>query len=233
MQKVYHIFSKTFEFFIKHILDIVFGFDTHARWFETLSADEAWHTLPASSLRTDHTYALFLYKDSRVKMLVKQVKYKNNKVCVQLCGALLYKGFIDAMNNLLSDKNSDGFTQPLVVSVPLHRARLAERGFDQNALLARALYTESTKPESIIKLQYVPDILIKKHPTPTQTSLKKREQRLQNLCDAFAVSILADIRGRNIILIDDVTTTGTTLHECRRVLMSAGARRVFSLAVAH
>jgi ComF family protein len=105
-----------------------------------------------------------------------------------------------------------------LVPVPLHRSRQHERGFNQAALIARAL------PVPCV------DALIRVRSTPSQTDLPA-EKRRSNVRGAFAVAEGA-VLPPTIVLVDDVATTGATLSECARVLREAGAREVRAVAVA-
>ncbi len=112
----------------------------------------------------------------------------------------------------------------LIVPVPLHPARLRWRGFNQAALLGRALARRMQRPLEA-------DTLIRIRATPSQTANDRRE-RYRNVRDAFAVKRPEKIAHRRVLLIDDVMTTGATVDECARTLLSAGARRVDVLALA-
>jgi ComF family protein len=111
-----------------------------------------------------------------------------------------------------------------VVPVPLHRARQKSRGFNQAALLAKALAGRMSLP--LVKRR-----LVKTRPTPTQTSLQagKRET---NLRGAFRVRKAAELEGRIVLLVDDVFTTGSTIRECSRTLKKAGVKEVRAVTVA-
>jgi ComF family protein len=111
----------------------------------------------------------------------------------------------------------------LVVPVPLHAKRLAERGYNQAALLAAEI-------ARALALPHVPDAVRRVRETPRQASLD-RAARLINLADAFAARIRA-VRGRRILLVDDVWTTGATLESCSAALRAAGAARVWPLVLA-
>ena len=113
-----------------------------------------------------------------------------------------------------------------VVPVPAHPKRLAERGFDPAALIARELARG-------LELPLVVDGLAKVRPTLTQASLGK-ERRLTNLEGAFVVpaSRAARLRGVRVVLVDDVRTTGATLAACREALTHAGAEVVVEAVVA-
>lgn len=114
----------------------------------------------------------------------------------------------------------------IITPVPLHRRRLFSRRYNQSALLARALAQQ-------VKLPYVPDVLLRIRHTPPQASLN-RSHRQKNLRGAFIPNPkqTLSLKDKNILLIDDVTTTGATLNACARVLKKAGASRVYVVALA-
>ncbi|MBC8208565.1 MAG: ComF family protein [Desulfobulbaceae bacterium] len=111
-----------------------------------------------------------------------------------------------------------------VVPVPLHRSRLMNRGFNQSLLLAALFFSGA---QSLI----LPQTLLRVRNTAPQTSLDGMARR-KNLTGAFAVSDASLIRGRRVFLVDDVFTTGTTVNECSRTLLAAGAIDVEVLTVA-
>ena len=98
----------------------------------------------------------------------------------------------------------------VVVPVPLHKARLRERGFNQSLLLARAL-------ASRLKLDLDYRALKRRRATRPQTELSGNE-REENVKGAFTIVDPKGIKGKEILLIDDVYTTGATVSECARVL---------------
>jgi ComF family protein len=112
----------------------------------------------------------------------------------------------------------------LVVPVPLHPSRLVERGFDQAALLAMPVARRWGIP-------CAPRALLRARPTPPQASLD-RAARAANVADAFRCALPEKVRGRRILLVDDVRTTGATLASCIDALGRAGAREVRSLVLA-
>ena len=114
----------------------------------------------------------------------------------------------------------------LVVPVPLHWLRLFRRRFNQAALLSRALARGAG-------LDHCPDALIRRRNTGNQDG-KTREARFANLVDAFAVPRrrIARIEGRDILLVDDVMTSGATFAATTEALVSAGARSVNVLCLA-
>ncbi len=111
-----------------------------------------------------------------------------------------------------------------IVPVPLHIHRLRQRGFNQALLLAQLFFPE--RKHCILE-----DTLRRIRHTVPQTGLDGIARR-KNMSKAFRVRNGGKVRGRKIILVDDVYTTGTTVAECSRVLFAAGAREVHVLTVA-
>jgi ComF family protein len=115
----------------------------------------------------------------------------------------------------------DGFR---LMPVPLHHKRLRERGFNQSLLLARHVASSLGTELDYLSLRRT------KHTRP-QTGLDKDERR-KNVRGAFEVVDPRPVKGRKIILVDDVATTGNTLNECARVLKRAGCEEIFCLVLA-
>ncbi|MEK7552783.1 MAG: ComF family protein [Patescibacteria group bacterium] len=164
-------------------------------------------------------WSLFDYHHPLIKSAIWHLKYRGRRALGQRLGQELHERLI---------KNWQILKPVLVVPVPLARARLAERGFNQSALIARGLV--QSNPD-YLKLNE--RCLIKIKTTPTQVEIKNREERLINLRGAFAVRAPEEVRGQTIILVDDVLTTGGTVTEARRVLLDAGAARVIITTIAH
>ncbi len=111
----------------------------------------------------------------------------------------------------------------LVVPVPLHWRRYLYRGYNQAAAIARALAAQLELP--------VAGLLRRRRPTPAQSRLSRAARR-QNLEGAFAVTRPVLCRGRRLLLVDDVTTTGTTLETAAACLRRAGAASVTAVTAA-
>lgn len=109
----------------------------------------------------------------------------------------------------------------LLVPVPLHWTRLFRRRYNQAALLAYA----------IDRSKVAPDLLVRRRRTPSQGHLG-RSARSRNVAGAFALRSGAAVKGKRLLLVDDVMTTGATVGECARILRRAGAARVDVLTLA-
>lgn len=117
-----------------------------------------------------------------------------------------------------------GLRADLVVPVPLHPRKLRERGYNQAALLAGAVARAAGARVAARGLRRTRD-------TTAQASLSRRG-RLDNLADAFRVRAPGAIRGKRVLLVDDVATTGATLRACAAALLGAGAASVTAVVLA-
>ncbi|MBN2123035.1 MAG: ComF family protein [Deltaproteobacteria bacterium] len=147
--------------------------------------------------------------------MIQQYKYNGKSHLAAIFGPLLASFAANWLKDL---------TSPLVIPVPLHPKRLRERGFNQSLLLARPVKDALSADLDVFCLR-------RTRPTRPQTGLKSHQRR-RNLRGAFGVVKKKAVKGRNVILVDDVSTTGTTLNECARVLKRAGADQVFGLVLA-
>lgn len=166
-----------------------------------------------SSLYYNRARSLFIY-DDRVAGLVHGLKYRCNTAILETFNLLKTK------SRCLKDLSAADYILP----VPLHVKRLRQRGYNQALLLARTFFGEE-------KNKIKNNILLRARNTPSQTGLSGVERR-KNLRNAFRVDDQKDVSGKNILLVDDVFTTGTTVNECAKVLIKAGARNVDVITLA-
>lgn len=113
----------------------------------------------------------------------------------------------------------------VIAPVPLHRTRLWRRRYNQAAELARALGRRTGKDVAV-------QALVRSRATESQGEMVSARARRRNVLGAFKVPDAASVRGRNILLVDDVLTTGATAEACARALKRAGAGKVHILALA-
>jgi ComF family protein len=113
-----------------------------------------------------------------------------------------------------------------IVPVPIHGKRLQWRGYNQTILLANELSRETS-------IRTIPDLLIKNKNTAAQTTLRSNKRKV-NLKSAFSINEKYTdlIENSNIMITDDVFTTGSTANECAKVLKKHGAKKVFVLTIA-
>jgi len=119
----------------------------------------------------------------------------------------------------------------LVVPVPLHRSKFAQRGFNQSRSLAREALTFLHKSHPAWQLTLAASTLMRLRATESQAGLTPRQRR-QNLRGAFSVSDPAQVAKRNVLLVDDILTTGATARAAAKVLIDAGAASVWVVTLA-
>ena len=134
-------------------------------------------------------------------------------------GKTLGKLMVERLNQVQTSMTYD-----MIIYTPMHRKRLMKRGYNQAKLLAAVIGKEINCPVG-------KDILLKIKDTSPQ-SILSRKQRLINLKNVFCLNPRADIKGKTLLLVDDVYTTGTTVNECAKLLKTAGAKQVFVATVA-
>lgn len=162
------------------------------------------------------------YSDA-LRELIQLLKYERVRPAANVLGRMLGEAVLELSEDF-------GEVAPVVVPVPLHAAKLRQRGFNQSELIARAAL-KSFRMRGTERLALDPSLLERVRETQSQTGLSA-EQRRANVRGAFRVAQPGAVRGRDILLIDDVFTTGTTVRECARVLRRAGASRVLVATVA-
>ena len=144
--------------------------------------------------------------------MIKKLKYDGCLELVPILSDLLY-GFWKEL----------GWEADLIVPVPLSEKRRAQRGFNQSEMIGRSFAKKTGIPIG-------PGALMKIRHTAQQVGLNAEERR-ENLSGAFAAEEVM-VKGKRILLLDDVMTTGSTFAECSAVLLKAGAGSVKCLSVA-
>lgn len=172
----------------------------------------------------DGLTALYRY-DGPVKASIKRLKYK--PYLAELAAILV--GGVSNNSAMQSPPQRDPamagqFNNFTVVSVPLHSQRERERGFNQAALIGKAIAQR-------LSLEFQGDVLVRTRETKPQVELRGDERR-KNLIDAFILNTKYKIHNTNFLLIDDVWTTGSTLRSCGNVLKRAGAKNVWAMTIA-
>lgn len=112
----------------------------------------------------------------------------------------------------------------IIIPVPIHKSRKAQRGYNQTQLIA-------SKIAECINIELCNNVLVKNKNTIAQSKLN-RKKRIENIKGAFDILNLEKVQGKNVLLFDDIYTTGSTANECSRVLKTAGAKTVGILTIA-
>lgn len=158
--------------------------------------------------------ALGMYQEP-FRKVIHALKYSEKTALAEILGGGL--ALLASQDPLLTDADA-------ICAVPLHPARLRERGFNQSELLAAVVSRETGIP--------LERLLRRCRNTKTQTAQKDNEARRKNLKGAFKLMPSVELAGRRVIVVDDVCTTGATLDAAAQPLIAAGASAVYGLVVA-
>ena len=199
------------ESFLSSLLDFIAPPRQTQMLVRTLSLQE----LQKHMLRGEQA-GMLPYHDERVRALVWELKYYANKTAARLGAEVLHEVLIAIATEQLG--------KPLLIPVPMHKARERERGHNQTEVLCEALM-----PFIHGYVDYAPHILTRTKNTSQQQGLEKHV-RLTNVASSMAAG--PDVLGRVCIVLDDVSTTGATFAEATRALKAAGARHVECIALA-
>lgn len=171
-------------------------------------------------------FPIYDYRHPPIKKALWLLKYKGRRRLANIFAENLYGKIIEELSELRMMEN---FRDPLLVPIPLSKNRLRDRGYNQAQLLCEKL--AAIDQNKNFKLEK--NILVKPVDTKSQARIENRSERLRNILGSFAAENEKLIKKRNIILIDDITTTGATLNEARKILKKAGARKIIAFTVAH
>ncbi|MFA4975288.1 MAG: phosphoribosyltransferase family protein [Candidatus Paceibacterota bacterium] len=196
---------------------------------------------PAYRESVNWIFPLFDYRHIPIKKSIWLLKYKNKKRLASVFAEIMYGKITEELSELSIMSN---FRESILIPIPLSKKRYRERGYNQAQLICEELikidkennlrYSVNVKlgkNSNNFKLEN--NVLIKIKETEHQANIKERRDRLKNLIGSFSVKNPEIIKNRNIILIDDVLTTGATLTEAKKILKQSGARKIIAFTIAH
>ena len=207
---------------LESIIDIVLPLKPRSARTRERSVTDIQPVTGSHELLGIHITTIMEYRDQAVSDLIRSLKYERSNYAAQLAGAML----ADYLREELSSLKTFSPIPILLVPMPLHISRLRERGFNQVEKVLKALPSEF-RDGTLSRISS--DALTRTRPTEQQTRLPRAE-RLKNVEGAFAADA-EQIKNTQVILIDDVTTTGATLASATRALDASGAR-VTAIALA-
>ena len=156
------------------------------------------------------------YQNQAVKNLIWFLKYHKWQGVMKIIEPII--------NRYLDVLNSD-FKDFIVIPIPLHPDRLKERGFNQSELIAEIF---SRKTKTILERNNLKRIKL----TKNQAELKNIEEREENIKNCFKLNNPEKIKNKNIAIVDDVFTTGSTMNEAVKILKQTGAKKIIAFVFA-
>lgn len=161
-------------------------------------------------------HPLFIFeKESEIQHIIHSLKYNKHFRVGIFLGKVIGETLKDKFKSWQID---------IIIPVPLHQLKKAERGFNQSDFISKGISLKTG-------IRWNKKIISRKRFTQTQTHLTA-EERKANVKDAFKVKNSLKIKGKNLLLVDDVITTGSTISECACQLLKAGANKIYATSVA-
>lgn len=176
-------------------------------------------------IRISRFFTALPYKNTYVKTLIWQSKYPPHyaKELLKDAASILIRFLVLQKFDALTSSPKEAH-KIVLVPVPLHYKKLRSRSFNQAEIIAEAISSQFSIPIAI-------NTLIRNRETKSQTKMKPLKRTI-NILDAFTVNAPSTIKGKTIILVDDVYTSGSTINECARVLLKAGVKTVWGITLA-
>ena len=161
-------------------------------------------------------FSLYVFEsEGTLQNIIHSFKYSKRFHIGILLGRKLAQSIIDKIISWQID---------LIVPVPLHHLKKAERGFNQSDFIVRGL-------SDSLKIPYSVKVIKRIRFTESQTKFDL-EEREQNVSGAFKVKRKKFLAGKNILIVDDVITTGATINECAKALIENGAAKIYACSLA-
>ncbi len=238
------------------LANILLPKEKRVQQLEQLGPDGLFTYIPQAEnfdFTTDKIKAIFNYKTVLCRQAIWEIKYRANKKLIRDFSLLLYEYILEELTDLETFEN---FKNIILLPIPSTKTRLKEKGFNQCILICQELILIDQERNGQT-FAMAKDFLVKKINTPHQARVSNRKTRLKNLINAFCINYdktpgrLSPFNGvpnhseslpgvlfpadYSFIIIDDVITTGATMHEAFRALKSAGipARKIRGFALAH
>ena len=171
-----------------------------------------WGRLPLTSAMSEFYFA----KGTVIQHLVHEFKYKGNKDVGMYLGAMMGSSFMS--NNRICNIDA-------LVPLPLYADKEHKRGFNQSAILCNGI-------SEVMNIPVITGNVIRKRFTNTQTK-KHRAERWENVEGSFEVNNTSQLKGKHILLVDDVVTTGATLEACGREILNVNDVRLSVATLAY
>lgn len=214
----------SYEEALQLILDIVAPQNPVIKELETMSVHDFIRKTRCTETHNtlEGIQSILSYKNPLVKKAILEVKSHGNKKIANLLGSVLSEYLVAELEDLTLFNN---FTHPVLIPIPITKKSRRARGWNQCELILESLVHSDYFEIDVSTLQ-------KTKETADQVG-KNRVERFKNLKGCFSVHNPEKIKNRNVILFDDIVTTGATLGEAQRALKKVGVKNILLVALAH
>lgn len=172
----------------------------------------------------DSIYQKFPFVDKCISPLYYKDYVRRAVLRFKFAGCSCYSRRLGGIMSECAENNLDCGSIDMVSCIPLSRKRMHDRGYNQAELLAKEISKK-------VGVEYLPTLKKIRHNT-AQSTIKDSKQRAANVIGAYRVIDAEEVKGKYILLVDDVVTTGSTVSECARILKKSGAKAVYCVTLA-
>ena len=184
--------------------------------------EECEKTLPYT--KGESIYQKFPFVDKCISPLYYKDYVRRAVLRFKFAGCSCYSRRLGGIMSECAENNLDCGSIDMVSCIPLSRKRMHDRGYNQAELLAKEISKK-------VGVEYLPTLKKIRHNT-AQSTIKDSKQRAANVIGAYRVIDAEEVKGKYILLVDDVVTTGSTVSECARILKKSGAKAVYCVTLA-
>ena len=184
--------------------------------------EECEKSLPFT--KGDSIYQKFPFVDKCISPLYYKDYVRRAVLRFKFAGCSCYSRRLGGIMSECAENNLDCGSIDMVSCIPLSRKRMHDRGYNQAELLAKEISKK-------VGVEYLPTLKKIRHNT-AQSTIKDSKQRAANVIGAYRVIDAEEVKGKYILLVDDVVTTGSTVSECARILKKSGAKAVYCVTLA-
>ena len=169
----------------------------------------------------ERNISAFVY-ESLLRRAIHGFKYSFNPYSASVFGKEMGMWLAKSEHSVFFAQHRSEF---VVVSVPLHKARLKKRGYNQSEILAKEV-------AAALGIPFVRDCIIRTRNTVPQSEIRQINKRAENIKDAFLVVRPDVLKFKNVLIVDDIYTTGTTINELSKVVKEVSCKRIFTVTLA-
>lgn len=184
--------------------------------------EECEKSLPFT--KGDSIYQKFPFVDKCISPLYYKNYVRRAVLRFKFAGCSCYSRRLGGIMSECAENNLDCGSIDMISCIPLSRKRMHDRGYNQAELLAKEISKK-------VGVEYLPTLKKIRHNT-AQSTIKDSKQRAANVIGAYRVVDAEKVKGKYILLVDDVVTTGSTVSECARILKKSGAKAVYCVTLA-
>lgn len=175
--------------------------------------------------KKEKTISFLPYQNKLIKNLFYNFKFKKQPKIAKIFSEILFENLPEVLEYLYIQEN---FSDPVLIPIPISFLRKISRSYNQNNLILKEF--QKLGGNKFVKIEK--NILFKIKHTKPQTKMKNKKERKENIKNSFFLFNAKKLKNKNIIIFDDIKTTGSTLIEAERILKKVKPKKILFLTIA-